>query len=201
MFPPLAILVADFMVNGEQKRTTRLWTLIAGVWLAAGAGLLVAGDMLPFPVPLRGLGISACVLLAGGAALFLVRTKGAGAALLTSVIALTAWLYPVGLMVAPSLDDAMSTERQAAIIKDYADQGYEPHAIKIYSGIFTYYSGHDMLETNHLDELVESVRDKEKVVLSVRESQWPHYKDQLPGFRIVDRQYIAGMVYLVAVKG
>ena len=201
MFPPLAILVADFMVNGEQKRTTRLWTLIAVVWLAAGAGLLVAGDMLPFPVPLRGLGISACVLLTGGAALFLVRTKGARAALLTSVIALTAWLYPVGLMVAPSLDDAMSPKRQAAIIKDYADQGYEPHAIKIYSGIFTYYSGYDMLETNHLDELAESVRDKEKVVLSVRESQWPHYKDQLPGFRIVDRQYIAGMVYLVAVKG
>jgi len=201
MFPPLALLTADFMLTGEDRRVTRLWTLAAAVWLAAGAGLLVAGDMLPFPVPLRGLGISACVLLIGGGALFLLRAKGSRACLITAALAMIVWLYPVGLLVAPSLDNAMSPRRQAMIIKEYADQGYEPHAIKIYSGIFTYYSGHDMIETNHLDELVQSVKDKEKVVLSVRETQWPRFKPQLPGFRIVDRQYIAGMAYLIAVRG
>ena len=185
----------------EALDTRFSWVLVALVWLTAGAGLLIGGDMLPFPVPLRGLGISACVLLIGGGALFLMRDKGSRACLITAALALIIWLYPVGLLVAPSLDNAMSPKRQAMIIKGYADQGYEPHAIKIYSGIFTYYSGHDMIETNHLDELVESVTDREKVVLSVRETQWPHYQPRLPGFHIVDRQYIAGMVYLIAVKG
>ena len=162
LFPPLAILTADFLFNGEPKRVTRLWTLTAAVWLAAGAGLLVAGDMLPFPVPLRGLGISACVLLLGGCALLLVRAKGSDKGLLTAALALIIWLYPVGLMVAPSLDDAMSPKRQALIIKSYADQGYEPHAIKIYSGIFAYYSGYDLIETNHLDQLVADVRTRKR---------------------------------------
>ncbi|MBG0790881.1 MAG: glycosyltransferase family 39 protein [Desulfovibrionaceae bacterium] len=201
MFPPLAILTADFLLNGEARRVARLWTLAAAAWITAGVALLVAGDMLPFPVPLRGLGISACVLLLGGGALLLVRSKGGDRGLLTAALALTVWLYPVGLLVAPSLDDAMSPKRQALIIKSYADQGYEPHAMKVYSGIFAYYSGYNLIETNHLDELVRSVENKDRVVLSVRESQWKHYQPSLPGFRIVDRQYIAGMVYLVAVKG
>lgn len=201
MFPPLAILTADFLLKEGQSHTARLWTLVAGLWLVAGAGLLVAGDLLPFPVPLRGLGIAACVLLAGGAAIFFLRAKGNRACLLASTLALTIWLYPVGLLVAPSLDNAMSPKRQAKIIKEYATQGFKPYAFKIYSGIFTYYAGYDFAETDHLEKLVSSVKDKGKVVLSVREKHWPRLKKQLPDFRIVDRQYIAGMVYLVAVKG
>jgi len=201
MFPPLAILIANSMQVMDKTQSRRFWQLVGGLWAVLGAGLVLAGDLLPFPVPLRGMGISAVLLMAGGTAIVAAGAKGNKAALLTSAIALTAWLHPVGFMVAPSLDDAMSTKRQAAVLKEYADAGYAPHAIKIYSGIFTYYAGHDFAETNNVDELLDMVKDAEKVVLSVREKHWKDWKKKFPDFRIVNRQDIAGMVYLVVVKG
>lgn len=201
MFAPLAILTGAAIHSMDEARTNRLWALVGGLWAIFGVGLILAGDLLPFPVPIRGMGIAATLLLVGGAAIFLMRKYGNKAALLTTTLAMIIWLYPIGLMVAPSLDNGMSTKRQAEIMSEYMDRGYAPYALKIYSGIFTYYAEHNFRETNHLPEFIEWTQDEDKVVLAIRERHWNNWKDQLPAFHIVDRQSIAGMIYLIAIKG
>lgn len=200
MFPPLALLTAQAMGGLDEKRMARFWTLIAGLWCVLGVGLVLAGDLLPFPVPVRGMGIAACTLLACGGALFVVRHAGWKAGVLCSTIALTVWLYPIGLMVAPSLDDAMSPKSQAIKMGEYADAGYAPMAFKIYSGIFTYYAGHNFEETGEWDKLIPMIQGDDKVVLSIREKHWEEWKDRPNDLKIVDRQDIAGMIYLVVIK-
>lgn len=200
MFPPLAILTGDAMTRLDKSRTVRFWTLAAALWAALGFGLIVAGDLLPFPVPVRGLGISACVLLLGSAAIFLAGRKSNKAGLICSALALTAWLYPVGLLVAPSLDEAMSPRRQALIIGDYADRGYAPMAFKIYSGIFTYYAGHNLAETGDPALLKSWLDSKDKAVLSIRKRHWDEWKDRPQGLIVLDEQNVAGMDYLIVLK-
>lgn len=200
MFPPLAFLIGDTMTRLDTTRTTRFWVMVAGVWLLFGAGLLIAGDMLPFSVPLRGLNITAVTMILAGAALFLVRRQGSKVGLLCTALAMTIWLYPVGLLVAPSLDNAMSPKRQGEIIGEYANKGYVPMAFKIYSGIFTYYSGHNQAETSDMETLNSMVGSKDKVVLSIRKKHWEEWKSQPENLTILDEQNIAGMDYLIVIK-
>jgi len=200
MFPPLAILIGDTMQTMEEKRTARLWMLIAGLWAAFGIGLVLAGDLLPFPVPIRGMGIAATLLIVAGAALFAVRKHGNKAGLLCCSLALTIWLYPLGLMVAPSLDDAMSPKRQALKIGQYIENGYTPLAYNIYSGIFTYYAGHNINQTSDMDEITSMIEENDKVILVIREKHWEPLKNRPADLKVVDRQDIAGMVYLLITK-
>ena len=200
MFPPLAFLIGEALIRLDDKRSNRFWTLVAGLWCVFGLGLVLAGDLLPFPVPVRGMGIAAVVLLVSGVWIFFARELGNKIALLCTVLALTIWLYPVGLMVAPSLDDAMSPKRQALMIGEYAEDGYAPMAFKIYSGIFTYYAGQDIDETGDWDTLTAMVNGKDKVVLSIREKHWEEWKDRPADLKIINRQDIAGMIYLLVIK-
>ncbi|MDD3312465.1 glycosyltransferase family 39 protein [Pseudodesulfovibrio sp.] len=200
MFPPLAILTADALFRSAPERTARFWKAVAGLWLILGLGLLAGGDFLPFPVPVRGLGLSACLLVLGGAAIHAASRRGNRAALLASVLALIVWLYPVGLLVAPSLDNAMSPRRQALIIGKYADQGYAPMAFKIYSGIFTWYAGHDLAETGDPAELKAWLDETDKAVLSIRRRHFDEWKDRPAGLTVIDEQDIAGMDYLIVLK-
>ena len=200
MFPPLAILTADALQRLRPGKAALFWRLVAGLWLVLGIGLIAAGDMLPFPVPLRGLGLSAILLAAGGAALLLAARHGNKAALLCSALALTVWLYPVGLLVAPSLDDAMSPRKQALIIGQYADQGYTPMAFKIYSGIFTWYAGHDLAETGDPETLNSWLNGTDKAVLSIRRRHFDEWPDKPAGLTVINEQNIAGMDYLVVLK-
>ena len=200
MFPPLAILIGHAMQSMDETRTTRLWTLVGGLWGVLGLGLILAGDLLPFPVAIHGMGISACLLIGGGAAIFAARRHGNKAGLLCSALALTLWLYPVGLMVAPSLDDAMSPKRQALKIGQYIEEGYTPISYGTYSGIFTYYAEHDLIEAKDLNQVSNIVKADDRVVLVIRERHWKNWQDHPAGLRVADRQDIAGMVYLLVLK-
>jgi 4-amino-4-deoxy-L-arabinose transferase-like glycosyltransferase len=201
MFPPLAILIANDLRTMSDARARRLWTLVGGLWAVIGAILLLAGDLIPVPVPIRGLGLCAAVLILGGAAIVSMRAKGFRAPLLTCALAMILWIYPVGMLAAPSLDDAMSPKRQALILKDYIERGYAPFAARVYSGIYTYYAGHDYPEYDNYDRLIEEMAARDKAVLVMRESHWNDIKARLPEFHVVDRQSIAGLVHVLAVKG
>jgi len=200
MFAPLALLTADAMTRLDESRTVRFWTLVAGLWCLFGVGLVVVGDLLPFPVPVRGMGIAACTMLVCGGALFAVRKSGWKAGLLCSALALTVWLYPIGLMVAPSLDDAMSPKELSLTMKSFIDKGYAPVAFKVYAGIFTYYAGHDYEETGKWEKLPALLDSHEKVVLAIRKRHWNEWQDRPAHLKIVDEQNVAGMDYLMVIK-
>jgi 4-amino-4-deoxy-L-arabinose transferase-like glycosyltransferase len=200
MFPPLAFLMVDTLTRMDQHQTSRFWTLVAGVWIVFGGALLVVGDLIPMPVPLRGLGIAALVMIGAGGAVYMAGKRSSRVALLTSALAVTIWLYPVGLMVAPSMDNAMSPKRQAEMMGKLIDEGYTPLAFKIYSGIFTYYAGHDFTEFSDHKQLTPMVEKAGKMVLSIRERHWKEWKDKPEGMIILDKQNIAGMTYLIVIK-
>jgi 4-amino-4-deoxy-L-arabinose transferase-like glycosyltransferase len=201
MFPPLALLIADSLRTMNEFRARRLWTLVGGLWAVIGAVLLLAGDLIPLPVPVRGMGLCAALLILGGAAIFFMRDKGFRAALLTCALAMILWMHPVGMLAGPSLDDAMSPKRQALILKDYIERGYAPFAARVYSGIYTYYAGHEYPEYDNYEALIEKMAERDKAVLVIRETYWNDIRDRLPDFHIVDRQSIAGLVHVLAVKG
>ncbi|WP_419785056.1 ArnT family glycosyltransferase [Pseudodesulfovibrio sp.] len=200
MFPALAILTAEALFRFAPEKTGRFWKAVAGLWIILGLALIVGGDFLPFPVPVHGLGLSACILLIGGAAIYTASRHGNRSALLASTLAVIVWLYPVGLLVAPSLDNAMSPRRQALIIGQYADKGYTPMAFRVYSGIFTWYAGHDLAETDSSAKLNEWLAQTDKAVLSVRKSHYEEWKDKPAGLTIIDEQNIAGMDFLIVLK-
>jgi 4-amino-4-deoxy-L-arabinose transferase-like glycosyltransferase len=201
MFPPLAILIADALRTMNEARARRLWTLVGSLWIVIGAVLLLAGDLIPLPVPVRGMGICAAVLIACGAAIVSVRAKGFRAALLTCALSMILWIYPVGMLAAPSLDDAMSPRHQALILKDYVDRGYAPFAARVYAGIYAYYAEHDYPEYDDYSKLIEVMAGEDKAILAMRASHWEEIKDRLPEFHVIDRQSIAGLVHVLAVKG
>jgi 4-amino-4-deoxy-L-arabinose transferase-like glycosyltransferase len=201
MFPPLAILIADDLRTMNAARAGRLWTLVGGLWIVIGAVLLLAGDLIPVPVPVHGMGLCAAVLVLGGAAIVSVRAKGFRAALLTCALAMILWIYPVGMLAAPSLNDAMSPRRQALVLKDYVERGYAPFAARVYAGIYTYYAGHDYPEYDKYPKLIEAMAKHDKAILAIRADHWKEIKDRLPEFHVVDRQSIAGLVHVLAVKG
>lgn len=201
MFPPLAILTADWMRTMDSARAKRLWTLAGGLWIALGAGLLLAGDLIPVPVPIRGMGICAGVLILGGAAILRMRGEDFRAGLLTAALALTVWIYPVGLLAVPSLDDAMSPKHQALILKDYIAQGYEPFSARVYSGIYTWYADHEYAEYDDYEALAQELAKHDKVILAVRERHWRDLGKLLKGFHVIDRQSIAGLPHLLLIKG
>ncbi|WP_272700480.1 glycosyltransferase family 39 protein [Desulfovibrio sp. Fe33] len=201
MFPPLAILIADDLRTMAAARAARLWTLVGGLWIVLGAVLLLVGDLIPIPVPVRGMGICAGVLILGGAAIVSMRAREYRAALMTCALAMILWIYPVGLLAAPSLDDAMSPRRQALILGDYIEHGYTPFSARVYSGIYTYYAGHDYAEYDNYDKLIEDMNARDKVILVIRASHWEDIEDRLPEFHVIDRQSIAGLVHILAIKG
>lgn len=200
LFPPLAILTALALTELPAKRATRWWTLAAGLFCLLGAGLLLGGDFLPFPVPVRGLGIAAALLITLGVGFFLLRRSGHKTGLIFAALALTVWLYPVGSLVAPSLDNAMSPKLTGQTMKRYIDDGHTPFAYKIYSGIFTYYAGSDIAESSDLNHIAARIRGLDRAILVIREKHWTPWKNRPEGLLPVLRQEISGQSYILAVK-
>lgn len=200
MFPPMAIITADALSRWSSDRIRRVWLASAGLFALLGAVLLFGGDLFPLPTQLRGAGIAGSVLLAAAGALWYVADRGWKPGLLLMPLVVTLWLLPVGTLVAPSLDNALSPKRQALILKDYAERGYEPMAYKIYSGIFSYYSQHELFESHNWETIEAELEANDKAALIIREKHWEEI-DPKPEYLLpVDRQMISGQRYLLFLK-
>lgn len=200
MFPAMAIISAHALTTTDGRHARRFWTMVAGFLVMLGAGIFVGADFAPLQTPVRGLALGAAVLCGGGALLFVRRNAPATANLLCLVLAVIVWLYPVGLLTAPSLDPAMSPKAEALLIKQYADKGYEPMSYKIYSGIFTYYAEHNLFETNHMDELEQRMAQADKVVLAIRKRHWDDWKNRPQDLIPIHEQIISGDTYMLVVR-
>ncbi|WP_147820827.1 ArnT family glycosyltransferase [Salidesulfovibrio onnuriiensis] len=200
MFPALALLMAEPLLNLLERRSRRLWVILASFCALMGAGLFLGADLAPLQTPVRGLALASLVLLAAGTLLYLKRNAGPKANMLLLCLTVTAWLYPVGLLVAPSLDPAMSPRPQAELLKTFADKGYAPMSFKTYPGIFTYYAGHQLFETGRWPELDQFLKEHDKVVLVIRKHHWEEWKDRPEDLMIINSQEISGSTYLLVVK-
>ena len=138
------------------------------------------------------------LLAAAGVGVIALRRGGTRAPLLALALGLLLWSLPLHLITAPSLDNYMSPKRQGEIIKAYAAEGYTPLAFDIYSGIFTYYAGVNLLETSDLNVLIADLDRAPRAILVIRKKHWDAWQNRPSRLVAFDEQNIAGQVYVLA---
>ncbi len=198
LLAPLALLAARELEAMDWLKAGRFWMVLGGLLLALALALPVTEALVPLPVAPRGLALSFVLLAAAGAGVIALRRGGTRAPLLALALGLLLWSLPLHLITAPSLDTYMSPKRQGEIIKAYAAEGYTPLAFDIYSGIFTYYAGVNLLETSDLNVLIADLDRAPRAILVIRKKHWDAWQNRPSRLVAFDEQNIAGQVYVLA---
>jgi 4-amino-4-deoxy-L-arabinose transferase-like glycosyltransferase len=201
VFPALAALTARHVLALDEARTRRLFYAVGGVFLIA-ALVLPFGNMLHiWPIEIKGLFITAIVAaLAGALIVFGASRGGPRGALIITALAVTAWLVPLNLITAPSLDQAMSPKAQAKVMGEYVRDGYKPMAYRIYSGTYTYYAGVNVAETQDREWLARQIAAEPKVVVGMQKRYWDDWENRPRDLKIVHEQWIVERPYVLAIK-
>jgi len=200
IFPPLALLTARAFLNMEPAKSARFMLFTAGLFALAAVTLPFGNTIQPWPIHVDGLFWTALASALAAAALWFGRRLSPKAALLVLTLVVTAWTQPLFLITLPSVDGAMSPKAQAELMGEYIDKGYTPVAYKIYSGVYTYYCGHDVLETQDLPLIEKMLGEQPKVVLGMQKKEWEHWENRPDSLRVVHEQWVVDRPYVLAVK-
>lgn len=201
LFAPMAILTAHSLLEWDARRRARLGTAFAAFFLLLGAAALLGNALVPFPVHITGLPLTGGVLLATGAALFLMRRRNARTLLLCLLLGVSLWIQTAARVTVPSLDVVMSPRQTGELMGRYIDQGFKPVAYDVYSGIFTWYAGKNILEIPKNFDRVQAVLDENPdVVLVMKKKHWQEWDTRPSSLRIVHEQFIADQPYLLLIQ-
>ncbi|MGE4551600.1 MAG: hypothetical protein AB7D57_00715, partial [Desulfovibrionaceae bacterium] len=182
-------------------RRARTFTGAAGCWALLGLAVLALPWLLPFPAEPRGLWITGPALLLAALLVYALRRAPARGVLLLMALAMTAWIQPAAGLTAASLDPQLSPRRQAELLGEYARQGYTPVAYDIYSGIYTYYAGTDILELpGNLNVLEQTLHSHPRVALAMKKKHFMAWEGRPTDLHVVDEQWIADQPYLLLLQ-
>ncbi len=191
-----ALVLAHSIENQSSARGFIGVSLCLAV-LALGVGTLAfqsAGPLLWLMAPIAALLLA---LLAG----LVWRYRNESGEQITTLIALgmTVWSAFAGAFLLPQLNERLSPQPYAAVLADYAAQGYVPIAYKTYPGIFSYYAGLDVEQVED-EETFSALNASNLIVVATRLADWEAL--DLAGFEILHQGEIdgGGGVYLVAVE-
>ena len=201
IFPPLALITARALLAMDERGTRRLYLWIGGLFAFLAVTLPFGNYFHQWPIEVKGLWWMALAsALAAGVLIRFARTMSPGAALLVLALTVTAWVQPLTQITLPSLDGAMSPKAQAELMGRYIAKGYTPAAYKIYSGVYTYYCGQNILETQDLELLAHLVEDEPKVVLGMQKRYWESWENRPADLRVVHEQWVVDRPYVLLVK-
>lgn len=199
ILPVLALLALVFGQSIVKSASTRGFigvaaSLILLALAVASLALQNAGPLLWLMSP-----ISAAILVVLG---FLVWTNRSidGAHLTTLVgLGMTVWSAFTGAFLLPQLNERLSPQPYAAILGEYAANGFTPIAYKTYPGIFSYYAGLDVEQVEDQATL-EALNASGTIVIATRLADWESLG--LSDFEILHQNEIdgGGGVYLVAIE-
>ncbi|MEF2145282.1 MAG: glycosyl transferase [Desulfovibrionaceae bacterium] len=202
LFAPMALLTAESLLRLEQKQRTRFAWAAAGFFALLGCALFLGNTFSPFPVHIAGLIPTGLVLLAMAALLVLLRHAQGRTLLLCLVLGTTLWIQTAARLTVPSLDPVMSPKEQGQLLGQYAHKGYLPVAYDIYSGIYTYYAGVNLIEIpKHYEEVNALLAEHPKVAVVMKKKHWDRWTDRPAGLVVVHEQYIADQPYILAIQG
>ncbi|BBD06923.1 ArnT family glycosyltransferase [Desulfovibrio ferrophilus] len=200
LFPPLALLIARAFLNLEQDKATRFMIWTGGLFAFVAVTLPFGNFFHQWPISIEGLWWVALASALAAAVLWFGRRLSPPAALLTLGLLVTIWVQPLMLITLPSLDRAMSPKAQGELMGEYIDQGYTPVAYKIYSGVYTYYCGHNILETQDLPLIERMTAEEPKLVLGIQRKYWDSWENRPKSLRVVHEQWVVDRPYVLAIK-
>lgn len=159
LMPCMAVLSARALLNLSPRRS-RWFYLCLGLFFALLGVAFILAQYSPFLLPLlpenltaglppvvrayldsiSGLGLMGLALMALAVVLlFFTRRSLPEGGLLLTTLGIMLLMQPYALVVAPSLDTMLSPRAQAEAMADYARQGFQPAAYRVYPGIYAYY--------------------------------------------------------------
>jgi len=198
MFSPFAVYIAYMLIKTEKTKT--FWRSSSVFMIILGIVLFIIKFLPEVPAGISGNYISGFAAIAVAGVIWVMAEKELHKSLITFVLSITLFFNVLGLTLIPSLDISMSPEKQAGLMKTYISEGYKPVAYKVYSGIYTYYSGSDVYETKDLEEVTKMVSSDKKIVLGIAEKYWKKWDTKPDSLKIVDKQWIAGRDYLLVLN-
>lgn len=201
LFPILALLTAKTILGFDAAKTRKLVLAIAGLFVVLAAATAVANFFTQWPITLKGIYAMTAICAVIAALLWrYVSRWDIRPALLTLGILMTLWVQPLAFLAVPELDAVMSPKEQGELMGEYVRDGYTPAAYKIYSGVYTYYCGTDILETQDLDLLTEMAATENKFVLGMQRRYWESWENRPENLRIVHEQWIVDRPYVLLVN-
>lgn len=160
-------------------------------------------DKLAFPqweVKLNGIFLLAVIMLATTCLLIgLVKARRSESTLLIVLISVTLFSYPLSTMTMPSLDSVVSSKSASVELKRYVDLGYYPISFRIYSGVFSYYSGLVISETDDWAELDRMIASYPRVIVAMAASRWEEWTNN-PDFIEVMRFWMLSNEYVLILR-
>ncbi|OIO04348.1 MAG: hypothetical protein AUJ49_03055 [Desulfovibrionaceae bacterium CG1_02_65_16] len=207
LLAPLALLLA-LGLREAALPWRRMWIAAGALFVALGAAIYSATRFLP-----QQLAGSVCVdgqlpgaqeVAAGfaccGLALLLLRRRDARQILVALAMLTAMWALPAGVTLSPALDIIMSPRPQALILKEYAQKGFKPISVDIYSGIYSYYFGGPIEELSSLDALTGELT-KGDVVFAIKKRKWDSWRNRPEaGLERVALQWLAGQDYYIVTS-
>jgi len=198
IFSPIAIYFAYLFVKAESRKV--FWRAVSVLFAILAVTLTVVNLLPNMPGHVDNNYLCALVALAVAGVLWLASSKDSQWTLVGFVLLMTLFFNVVGLTLIPSLDVVMSPKKQGTIMKEYIAKGYEPAAYKVYSALYTYYAGQDVLESKEFSEINDLVKSDKKIVLGIAEKYWKQWEDKPDSLIIVDKQWIAGREYFLVIN-
>ncbi len=205
LLPPLAILMARGLMRLTPGRSRLMFRLFALLFAGIGGGLIyVQFFNNPFHVDIGGWQYLAAIAALCAVILWKAAPRRAegGLVLLTALV--TAFILPLGIITAPSLDGIMSPKAQAVVMRSYIQNGFAPASYRIYSGTYTYYAKTNIFETNEWAELDDFVATHPDAVIAMRKKHWEEWAAKPEDMEIVHRQMLVDPKpdneYLLAVR-
>ncbi len=212
LFAPLAILTAYTVLALPDTRVKRFIHLLA-LLLASFAVVLITLQLgqtfqwqtimqaVRWPLALEGLWPLAAGCILGAILLWSAAPRAGGrGALLMAVLFCTAWIQPLGLITAPSLDRVMSPRSQGLLMGEYIQKGYTPITYKVYSGTYAYYAKSNILEFDQWPDLDAAMAQYSRVVVAMRSKHWNTWANKPGDIQQISQQWIADQEYIVAVR-
>lgn len=208
LLAPLALLLALGLRNRPALPWRRMWIVAGVLFVGLAAAVYAATSFLPREL-LSGVtvdgklpgGEQVAMGFAGcGLALLLLRRRDAREVLAALAMLTAMWTLPAGLSLSPALDIIMSPRPQALILKEFAQKGYKPISVDIYSGIYSYYYGGPIEEISSLDALNEELT-KNDVIFAIKKRKWDSWTNRPQiGLERVALQWLAGQDYYIVAS-
>ncbi len=200
LFAPLALLTSDALAKMNEHSLGRCFQTMAAFLLLMAAAIPFAGSFAPFKSEIAGLPLVATMLAALAVGLYLVRRNAKGA-LLVMALGVTLWIQPAALITAPSLDPIMSPKAQGELMGQYIDKGYVAAAYDTYSGIYTWYAGHDIIEIpKHFQELNKLCEENKRVIIAMKKKHLEKWAERPDTLSIIHEQWITDQPYILLIQ-